>query len=384
MYLISTSQKEGAIMSSKTFFMMTLFIWTFITGCSNREDKFSLEEIGMVGIIAFDYVDEDTIELSIAIPQSSPNAQEDTEVFSIKTNIASKGVMDLEAQSDKKITFNQLRVVLIDEEFARKANVKNSIRHLYRNPQTSNKVLIAVVKGTTAKELLDAKYPDKPDINLYLNDLLKPSINTAFNPNTNIHDFIYTTTNPVIDPIMPVIEKKGKKVEITSVALFKDNKMFDTITSEEADIIQVLQKKNKVAPLAINLDQGHGIERIVFNIVKNKVRIKSNKNIDRPKLTISVDFRGTIVEYKGERDEYLSTSSGLAKIENDVSKQVKEHMVKFLDKLKEEKVDPIGLSEYFRKNYKGEWNEEMTADIISKLEVDLQVKTTIISTGTIN
>ena len=384
MYLIFTSQKEGAIMSRKKFFIMTFLISALLIGCAPREARVSLEDIGMVGIVAFDYVDENTMELSIAIPQFSPNAQKDTEVFSKKAHIASKGIIDLEALSDKKITFNQLRVILIDEEFARKADLKKTIRHLYRNPQTSNKVLIAIVKGITAKELLKADYPDKPNINFYLNDLLKPTINTAFNPNTTIHDFIYTATNPVIDPVMPVIERKDEKIEITSVALFKNNQMFDTVTAEDAYIIQNLQKQNKIAPLAINLDQGHGIERIVFNIVKNKVHIKSNQNIELPQLTISLELRGSIVEYKGERDSDLSTSAGLTKIENDINKQVKHQIVHFLDRLKNEQVDPIGFSEYFRKHYNGKWTEEMTAELISKLEYDLQVDTTIISTGTLN
>ena len=384
MFLISTSQKEGGIMSKKIFLILSLLLCIFLIGCAPKEMKVSLEDIGMVGIVAFDYMDEETMELSIAIPQYSQSAEKDTEVFSIKTKLASKGIIDLEALSDKKITFNQLRVVLIDEEFARKADVKQTIRHLYRNPQASNKVLIAIVKGISAKKLLEADYPDKPNINFYLNDLLKPSINTAFNPNTNIHDFMYTATNPVIDPIMAVIERKEEKIEITSVALFKDNQMFDTVTAEEAYIIQNLQERNKIAPLAINLHQGHGIERIVFNIVKNKIGIESNGKINTPKLTISLQLRGTIVEYKGPRDAKLSTSSGLTEIENDVNKQVEDQIKQLLDRLKKEKVDPIGLSEYFRRYYKGNWTNKMTEELISKLEVDVKVDTTIISTGTLN
>lgn len=371
-------------MSKKIFLILSLLLCIFLIGCAPKEMKVSLEDIGMVGIVAFDYMDEETMELSIAIPQYSQSAEKDTEVFSIKTKLASKGIIDLEALSDKKITFNQLRVVLIDEEFARKADVKQTIRHLYRNPQASNKVLIAIVKGISAKKLLEADYPDKPNINFYLNDLLKPSINTAFNPNTNIHDFMYTATNPVIDPIMAVIERKEEKIEITSVALFKDNQMFDTVTAEEAYIIQNLQERNKIAPLAINLHQGHGIERIVFNIVKNKIGIESNGKINTPKLTISLQLRGTIVEYKGPRDAKLSTSSGLTEIENDVNKQVEDQIKQLLDRLKKEKVDPIGLSEYFRRYYKGNWTNKMTEELISKLEVDVKVDTTIISTGTLN
>ncbi len=47
------------------------------------------------------------------------------------------------------------------------------------------------------------------------------------------------------------------------------------------------------------------------------------------------------------------------------------------------KVDPSGLSEYFRMYHHGKWKKEMTREIISKLEVDVEVNTSIISTGTL-
>ncbi|MEO4052850.1 Ger(x)C family spore germination protein [Solibacillus sp. CAU 1738] len=371
-------------MSRKFLFIATIFAAIFLVGCSSKEQRVPLEDVGMVGIVAFDYIDENTMQLSIAIPQYSSHAQKNTEVFSVTTELASKGIIDIEALSDKKITFSQLRVVLIDEKFARIGDLQRTIRHLYRNPAAADKVLIAIVKGVSAKELIEADYPDKPNINFYLNDILKPTINTAFNPNTNIHDFVYTGTNPVIDPIIPVIERKDQKIEISSVALFKNNKMLETISAEDAYIIQNLQKKHKIAPLSITLNQGDGTERLVFNIVKSKVNIKSNKNIDSPKLTISLVINGALIEYKGKRNSSLYTSEGLSKIENDIDKQIKNNIDQFLDKLKEYQVDPIGLSEYFRMYYNGKWTKEMTEDITSKLQIDVQVKTSIISTGTLD
>ncbi|UZN00760.1 hypothetical protein OL548_15665 [Lysinibacillus sp. MHQ-1] len=96
--------------------------------------------------------------------------------------------------------------MLVNEDFARKGEIQNVIQHLYRNAEVGNKVLIAIVKDK-AEAIIKGNYPDKPNINIYINDLLEPSINTAFNPNTNIHDFMYTITNPVTDTIIPYLEK---------------------------------------------------------------------------------------------------------------------------------------------------------------------------------
>ncbi|KOS67962.1 spore gernimation protein [Lysinibacillus contaminans] len=370
-------------MNKKILLFTTLIGLTFLVGCSRAEHKVPLEEIGLAGIMAFDYIDENKVQLSVAIPQHSPGAKASTQVFSVPTELLSKGIVDIEALSDKKILFNQLRVVLINEEFARKGRVERMIQHLYRNPEPGNKVLIAIVKGSS-EELINADYPNKPDINYYINDLLLPTINTAFNPNTNIHDFIYTATNPVFDPLLPIIEKKDDKLEITGVALFKNNNMFETLTPEEAFIIQDLIGKKKLAPLSVELNQGHGKESLMLERVKSRVKMKSNKNIKSPKLTISLFYKGTLVEYTGERENDLHSPESLSKLEKDINKQVEEEVKKTLNKLKELKVDPIGLSENFRMYYDGKWTKEMTEENISKLEVDIQVKTSIISTGTLD
>lgn len=370
-------------MNRKFLFVTILCAITVIVGCSRKEARTPLEDIGLVGIMAFDYIDEASVKLSVAIPQYSRDAQEDTQVFTVSTELISKGIVDIESFSDKKILFNQLRVILINEEFARKGKVRKLMKTLYRNPESGDKVLIAVVKGS-AEELLNANFPDKPNINFYLNDLLQPTINTAFNPNTNIHDYIYSATNPVLDPIIPVIENKSEKIEITGIALFNYDNMFETISPEDAIYIQYLQGKKKLAPLSLKLHQGHGKESLMLDLVRTKVHIESNKNLKSPKLTIVLDVKGNLVEYKGERYNSLETLESLSKLENDIDKQLEEDITKFLDKLKELKVDPIGLSENFRTSYDGKWTKKMTEETISKLKIDIKVETSIISTGNLN
>ncbi|MFF3099391.1 Ger(x)C family spore germination protein [Viridibacillus arvi] len=369
-------------MNRKIKLMFTIFVLLFLVGCSEKEVKVPLEEVGMVGIMAFDYIDEDTTKLTVAIPQYSPEAQRNTQIFSVETDLVSKGIVKIEKLSDKKVILNQLRVVLINEEYARKGRVQKVIQNLYRDAEVGNKVLIAVVNGS-GEDLLKGQYLDKPNINFYLNDLLLPSINTAFNPNTNIHDFIYTVTNPVFDPILPIIEKIDDKIEIKGVALFKNKHMIESITPSEALIIQALQGKKKLAPLPLDLNKGNGKEVVMLDLIESKVKIKSNKNHDSPKLTVSLNVKGTLSEYKGKREHELNTPESIAILEEDIDKQLSKDIEEFLKKLKGLKIDPIGLSENFRMYYKGKWNNKLTDATIAKLKVDVHVKTSIISTGTL-
>lgn len=382
-YGLCTSKKEaGAIMSKKLLCLMLFLQLLFLVACSEREKKVPLEDVGMVGIIAFDYIDKDSMKLTVAIPQYSPEAQRSTQTFTVVTDLVSNGIVEIEKLSDKKIVFNQLRVVLFNEEFARQGNVRKVIQHLYRNAEVGNKVLIAIVKEK-GEEMLKYNYPDKPNINFYLNDLLQPSINTAFNPNTNIHDFMYTITNPVYDPIIPFVDKNSDKIEIKGIAVFKGNQMFELINPKEALIIQAIQGRKNLAPLDITMEQGHGKEKLLIDLVENDVHIKSNKSMTLPKLTISIEIKGTLSEYKGERENDLFTTESLAELEKDVNKELEQDIKKFLDKLNEWQVDPSGISEYFRMYYYGKWTTEKKREIVSKVAIDVHVKTSIISTGTL-
>lgn len=374
-------EKAGASMKTRLC-ILSLIVLILLVGCSRKELKVPLEDIGMVDSMAFDYIDENEMRLTVAIPQYSPEAEQDTQNFSITTDLVSSGIVKIEKQSDKKIVFNQLRVVLVNEDFARKGNVRKIIQHLYRNAEVGNKVLIAVVKDN-AEAILKGDYPDKPNINFYLNDLLEPSINTAFNPNTNIHDFMYTITNPVIDTILPYIEKRGDKLEVEGVAIFKGNHMHELIKPEEALVIQALNGRKNLAPLHLDLNAGHGEEKLMIDLIESSVKKESNQNVNSPKLTIFLTIKGTLSEYKGKRESHLFTVESISDLEKDVNKQLEQDIGDFLERLNKAEVDPAGLSEEFRMYYHGKWTTKKTRALISKLDVKVHVETSIISTGTL-
>ncbi|WP_342472063.1 Ger(x)C family spore germination protein [Metasolibacillus sp. FSL H7-0170] len=359
--------------------LLLIFLLLFVTGCSEQEKKIPIEEVDMIGIMAFDYVDEKTKKLTVAIPQYSPDAKKDTKILSTETDLVTQGIVKIEASSDRKVVLNQLRVILVSEEFARKGQVKTVIEHIYRDAEVGNKALIAVVKDR-AEDVLYAEYSDKPNINFYLNDLLLPSLNTAFNPNTNIHDFIYGTTNTTKDASAPYLELLGDRIEIANIALFKDDVMVDTIPPDEAIFIQALQGRKNLAPLLINI---HDDTKVLLNLVKSKSKIESNKDRNYPKLTIHLEVKATLSEYSIKDIEKLNSWKEVSDLEKSINQQLEKDIKAFIENINKKQVDPIGLSEYFRKYTHGKWTREMTDEILDKLEVDIHVKTIIVSTGTL-
>ncbi|MDF2067669.1 Ger(x)C family spore germination protein [Bacillus sp. Cr_A10] len=367
-------------MKGKLKLLAITFCFIFLAGCTEKELKIPLEDVGMVGVLAFDYIDDEQTQITVAIPQYDPEAKEHTQIFSVSTDLISKGIVEIEALSDKKIVLNQLRVVLVNEQFALQGDVRNAIQQLYRNAEVGNKVLIAVVKES-AEDMLKQEYPDKPSVIMYLNDLLQPSVNTAFNPNTNIHDFMYTQTNPNFDSIVPFLKTKDGKIDIDGIALFKEKSMLKSLSTNEGLIIQALQGRKKLAPLNIELNNENQKEKLLIDLIDSKIKIRSNKDLKAPKLNIVLKMSGTLIEYRGERENKLKSIDNIVDLEKDVNKKVEQDISNFLEEIKKLEVDPIGLTENFRMHYKGNWDKELTNETISKLEWDIQVDTSILSTG---
>jgi len=74
---------------------ITLVLLVLLAGCSRKELKVPLEDIGMVGTMAFDYMDEDQMKLTVAIPQYAPEAQQNTQIFSVSTDLVSNGIVEI-------------------------------------------------------------------------------------------------------------------------------------------------------------------------------------------------------------------------------------------------------------------------------------------------
>lgn len=359
---------------------MLPIILLLLVGCSDQGKQRSVEDLAMVSSIAFDTINEDEMRMTISLPHPSTESQENTQTYSVDTQLIQEGLVKVSAQADKMVILNQLRTLLFSEEFARSGHVAEVVEHFYRNSTVGNNVRLAIVKDR-AEDVLRASFPDKPNTDSYLNDLLQPKLHTSFSPFTTIHDFQYTETSPIFYSTVPYFELKEDSVEIARVALFDTGKMIETISRRQSSLMQALKGLDKLSPLAITIHEDGEKEQVHIELIKNKAKIKSNRQVESPQLSIELKLQGALYEYKGNKD--LGKEKEYKRLEKEISKHIKKDVEELMQKMKKLEIDPIGFSEYFRMYYDGKWTEELTEQIIKSVEYEVTVDFNLLNTGTL-
>ncbi len=349
-----------------------------LVGCTEEAGRTSVEDLAMASTIAFDVINEEKMLMTVSLPHPLTESSESTQIYSVETQLIQEGLVEVSAQADKMIILNQLRTLLFSEEFARSGRVAEVIEHFYRNSTVGNNVRLAIVKDR-AEAILTTSFPDKPNTDSYLNDLLHPTPHTSFSPFTTLHDFQYSESNPIYFSMVPYVELEKTSVKIASVALFDKGKMIGTISRKESSMIQALIGKRKLPPLALTLDGHAGKEKLQIELVKNKVKITSNRNIESPKLNIAITLQGSLYEYKGKKD--LGKMKEYKELEKEVSKRIEKDVEDLIKKLRQLEVDPVGFSEYFRMYHKGRWTEDLSRKVITSAECEVKVDFNLLNTG---
>jgi spore germination protein len=372
---------DGEVVMKIRFCFMLLFISFILNGCAQLVQQPSLEDLGMIGVMGFDDAGKDKMKVTVTVPQPSDDAMKKTQIYSIDVVMVHEAIVKLSAQAERTLTPAQLRVIIIGDELAKKRGVGDVIKHLYRDPLIGDNVFVAVVEGS-AEKLLKAEYPDKPNINTYLNNLLHPRESTAFNPFTTIHDFVYDLTNEVTDPIAPYLVKEGKDIQIAKIAVFKGDKLVGNITPEEAKIVQGLQNVVQIPSFLLPVHKEKGSEEfILIDFVKTDFAIRSNGNLNSPVITLDLYLRGSVVEYTGEKN--FENDKERNKLLNAIEQELKKQTEMLLEKFRKENIDPIGLSKSLRQEYRGDWSEEKGRAALQRAKYKVLVEAEIISTGTI-
>jgi len=356
--------------------LIVIFTLLMISGCTTYQgSQPSLEELGMISVIGFDYIDEEKMKMTVIMPQPALEAIEHTQIITIETDMVHKGLVEISAQYDKTVSFQQLRAVLFSKEFAEKGKMKKMVEYLYKDADVRVNTFVAVVEES-AQEVLTTEYPDKQNTSVYINNIFQPRQYRYFSPFTTVHDFVFDETNPLIDSISPHVELKDDLIHIVGLAAFNDGKMETIFSKEEGKLIQIMRDQEKLSVFAITLTEK---EKVAMEFVKSKSEIKTNHNLESPKVKINLKFEGTLSEYEGDKD--VANKEDIETLEKEISKKIEEDTLKLIEKCRDLSIEPIGMFETFRMRYKGDWPEGLTEELLAKAEVEISVETKLMSVG---
>ncbi|MBM7614821.1 Ger(x)C family spore germination protein [Alkaliphilus hydrothermalis] len=369
----------------KLLIFILLLSITVSSGCARRVRGPKLESMGLVGVIGFDLAEDGRTEMTVAMPQFPYAFEEEIQFFSATVDLTHEALVEFTKKSDKLLKYSHLMVVLFSEKYAREKGLIQPILDMYRNCDIGDDVYIAVTKAS-AKEIMMMDLPHHPTLVRYLSFLLEPREETAFNPFATIHDFVRRSTSNVYDPVVPYIEKqKDKSIKISKIAIFENDKMIDTITPEEANILESLTNRKKLSAIKLETEEKDDLGNplyVMIEFIQSNVEMSSNKNLDSPKVKVKLNFVGTLMGYTGDRN--LDKPEGLLALEDLLNKNMEKQVFDLLNKLKKLKVDPIGVGQEFRMYHRGKWNKDLWREAIPNIEYNIEVDSKFLNTGTID
>ncbi|MGG4447361.1 Ger(x)C family spore germination protein [Brevibacillus porteri] len=371
-------------MKRASWLIVSVILLLSLCGCGRELERPALEDMAMIGVMGFDYVDREKIDITVAVPVPSKN-KESTQVYSTHASMTSEAMLNLATKAERTMSLSQLRVILFSEEYARKVGIGKVILDLYRNPIVGENVYIAVVKGK-AKDVIKGTYNHRPEINTYLNNLLRPRVETAFSSFSTIHDFVFMMTSNTMDPNLPYLIHSNGEIQIIKAALFRVDRMIGMYTQREGKLVQGFLGRERLPRMSFEFKHEtktgkKQTEKVVFDFVRAKTKVRSKGSLKKPVINIELRVRGMLVGYSGSKD--LEKRAQFRTMVQELEKRIKKESVDMLVRFQKQGVDPAQLEESIRQKYDGKWTRQTGLALYRKAKINVKVHVDIVGFGTL-
>ena len=283
--------------------ILLLLLILLLTGCYNYRE---LNDLAIVSAIGIDYKDNN-FEVSIQIvnpkkQQDSSSANEpDFIIYKSKAKTLQEAFRNVVDTSPNRIYGSHLEILIISEEIA-----KNHMDKLFdffaREPEARSEFNILIAKNSTPNDQISII---TPLINLSATNIktlietnsqnLATTVKLTFNETFNQY------LNPYLEIILPSLEligeeEKGQeqeniaqtntnnKVKLSTIAIFKNNKLIGYLSEEESKGLNILLNKANISLISSKYHDNY--------IVSEIDNIKTKFDIDVYKKEVNITIKG--------------------------------------------------------------------------------------------
>jgi spore germination protein len=353
---------------------LIFILFLFTTGCYTKPRV--LEDIQLITAIGYDYAGKDKVKgiANIPITPLAEDTPPKNEVISAVGHTSKNIRQILQAKSPRPLLSGRTEVVLFNKKVAQQGVIE-IIDGLERDPSIGRDIYLGVVNGNV-ESLLNEKYSISETSSKYISELLKQNMDQNI-PETNFHHFLYHYYGKGMDPYMPILQKKGKFINLEGLALFKDNKFIDSISLKQSFIMKILNEGFRDGTYETKLPNGKFVtvqnmaSKIKYSILEN------NKNFI---INIYIRINGNVNEA-----QHISTMEDniINGVENHLSTSMTKEgneLLKYFQKLQ---IDPLGLgnkaSNQIRHLDIKEWEDKYP-----QIPIHVNIKVKISNTGIID
>ncbi|URM32530.1 Ger(x)C family spore germination protein [Cytobacillus firmus] len=355
--------------------VLSIFFILFLSGCSLLPTRI-VNEVGMIQGVGYDLADEGEIEGTVAYPVFKKEGST-TEVKSA-SGYSSKEIREkLNNETQLRLVSGQLRLALYGKSLA-ESGINDFIDTLNRDPFIGSIVQLAIVDGET-KELMNLNKYQSENISIYLQEMLDQNMEFGTLPKTNLQTFLFQLFQTGQDAYLPLLKNVNGTIRITGLAVFKDDSFIASIPREDIFMFKTLLKKNKNnGTQAFVLENG---DKVVLETLYSNPKYKINMVQGKPEFSIHLKMKTKLQEYSSSEKKRQTFDS--KKYQDKVEKELEKKALTFINRLKEEQVDPLGLGAKFREHDRA-FDEQQWKMHYPNVKVSIKADVEIEQTGTIN
>jgi Ger(x)C family germination protein len=373
--------------AKKGFLIIIIFLLLHLCGCWDSQD---LEELSFPLAAAYD------VHSPGSADPSDPPAQPGNKLVDLTTlvpNLAPKTKLPVNVETHSGVTIADARqrrgltdadtyvtgmnqIIIIGEELAR-CGLNPYMDSLLRDPTIPDSMYFSVAAGR-GEDILKTPIKNYSNMGNFLVALFKGIQQRTFIPATQLGEFYrYQSTGK--NPVAPILERKGDRVIISGVAVFKKDRMIKKLTVEEGHDLVMLRGLKGRSFLPFNKKQGGMYHRGAV-LVRNSRKVQYYQNEQGHNLIITIKLKGTLEEHSHRAPV---TEKHLKDIEKTVEQQVRTQCETFINKMQEEiKVDCIDISKYaLAKNRRALEKEIDNPEFIQNANIQVKVKVHLENTG---
>jgi spore germination protein KC len=342
-----------------------------LTGCGFKDIDKRLFVVSIGIDPAIDSSKKYLISLKFAIPIIEEKSNESM-IVSEEADTISEAVRMIKTKVDKEIDFSHAKVIVYNQKIVQQEIEPNLYYWFIRRRDIQEVSWVAIGKPSALDVLkLKPKSERLPSNSLFL-ALGRDGPETAYIFPEFLFDFKRRFSEKGLDPYLPIIEVNKNGFEINKVGLLNKKQLKLSLKPMETMTLNFLLNNESKSALVIDNKE----KRLIIDTkrVKTKYNIVAD-NQKQPYIRFDITINGRI-----EEADFSVNNADIPEYEKLARKVTQENIYKFLVKMQNAKVDPIGFGLRYRARHfeKDDWKtwQQLYPVIKFKVNTDVQIEDT--------
>ncbi|MCI0763730.1 Ger(x)C family spore germination protein [Bacillus sp. TL12] len=343
-------------------FILTCFLLTLLTGCSDRLD---LEKQSISLIYGFDTDKKGKLTVYNLIPNFNEDVEKKYEVHESRVNTSREAKEMFNSSSNGLVSTEKLQLILFSQNLLEKKGAMPYLDVWYRDPKNTGSMRIVAVKGPVSSIIYN-DFKDKPPLPEYLTDLTNTNRlynRTAF---TTFHKFHQQSFNKGITPAISEVEKGKRELVVTGSALLTRRVIYKMSLNRTESALLLMLQKEATPPVSLTIRIPSAAVAIPSSLRNTKEKGFVTINVLDINRDISTRYNGNhfVFDIKmklkvsiAERTFDIDMKKDTVKLTALITKQLEKDFNDLIYKVQRQKLDPFGFGDYARAFQYKHWKE---------------------------